>query len=274
MTDKKPQLTQSMLNMAAGCGIQFQRRYGFRFGVWPQEEIIPPGVAAAIGTAVHKGVERNLNAIIRMRVPIHIEEVKDAVRDSLSAQWCEGVMLQEEEAISPDDTKGKAIDQAIALSQLHYEIVAPKLAPMTIEQPFTVEMVSYPMDLGGKIDIIEHGNSIRDTKTSGKTPEADAARTLQVGCYALSRKVETGILPALATLDFLVKTKVPKYEPRTVVPDDRLVDYTLARFERLVTIIETVKAGKEAFQPAQPEDWRCSAKWCGYHASCKFWSGR
>jgi hypothetical protein len=256
-SDKKPQLSSSMLNMAAACGIQFQR------------------VAAAVGTAVHKGVQKNLTAKLNKQLEVPLEDIKDTVRDALSGQFCEGVMLQTEEALDIEKTRGAAVDKAIALSALHYTAVAPAIHPAAIEEPFTIEMVNYPIDLGGKIDIIENGNTFRDTKTSGKTPAEDAARSLQVGVYSLSRQVaNNGVLPVKATLDYLVATKVPKYEPRSIAPDKALIDYTLARYERLVTIIELVREGKQALQPATPDDWRCSAAWCGFAKSCKFYSGR
>jgi CRISPR/Cas system-associated exonuclease Cas4 (RecB family) len=273
-SDKKPQLHVSMIDQFARCGIQFQRRYGYRFGIWDREEIIPPGVALVTGIAVHKAVEDNLKNKLATGALLPTQQVQDSARDAVNGLWAEGVLLTEEEALDSKGALGSTVDQTVALATLHHQIVAPKIEPAAIEERFVISLKNYPFDLSGKKDVREKSGCLRDTKTAAATPPQDAARTMQNAMYSLAEKVERGAYPDTVTLDYLIKTKTPKYEARIVKPDDAFVQPLLRRVERVTEIIESVKAGKQALMPADPSNWACSAKYCGYARTCPFWSGR
>jgi hypothetical protein len=97
---------------------------------------------------------------------------------------------------------------------------------------------------------------------------------MQMGMYCLSEKVERKELPKKVCLDFLVKTKTPKLVIREAVPTMEWIDPLLQRVERAIEIIQTVREGKQAFTPADPESWICSKKYCGYSTTCRFASGK
>lgn len=274
ITNNKPQLHVSMLDMLSRCGIQFQRRYGARFGCWHEEEIIPPGVALATGTAVHTSVEKNLrNKMETKGELLHREEVAAAARDKFEEVWNGGMMLSEDEAIDPDGTFGKSVDQTVSLALLHHDILAPQIQPLAVEDKFVIHLDNYPFDLSGQKDIRE-SDCIRDTKTRAATPPADAVRSLQMAMYALSEKIERGKLPDEVRLDVLVKTKTQKIVTLRETPEDSWMNPLFRRVERATEIIQTVKEGKNAFTPADPDNWVCSAKYCGYAHTCPFWSGK
>jgi hypothetical protein len=270
----KPQLHISMIDQFARCGIQFQRRYGLRFGIWDKEEIIPPGVALVTGIAVHKAVEDNLKNKMATGHLLAAQQVQDSARDAVQGIWNEGVLLTEDESCQPDVTLGATIDQSVALAVLHHLVAAPKIDPAAIEEKFVISLKGYPYDLSGKKDVREKSGCLRDTKTAAATPPQDAARTMQNAMYSLAEKVERGKYPETVTLDYLIKTKTPKYEARMVKPDDAFVQPLLRRVERVTEIIEAVKAGKQALMPADPNHWCCRSAYCGYSATCPFFSGR
>jgi hypothetical protein len=182
-------------------------------------------------------------------------------------------MLTDDEAIDVKGTLGKAVDQTVALSVLHHDNLAPIITPVAIEEKFVINLDNYPYDLAGTVDI-RTAAGLRDTKTKAITPPENAARTLQGAMYCMAHEVNHQKLPALWTIDFLVKTKTPKVEIRTYEPDKAWIDVLRARLVRATECIQAVKEGRTSFVPADAESWICSKKFCGYHADCPYWSGR
>lgn len=273
---KKPQLTVSMVEMLFRCGLQFQRRYGVRFGVWHSEEVIPPGIALGVGIAVHKSVEANLRKKMETGRPLQAGEAETVAYDHLDNMFeTAEMMFSDDEAADLKGTMGAALDQAVALSRLHYAQVAPSIDPVALEEPFVIELANYPIDLAGRKDIRVKDGSLRDTKTSGKTPAETDGWTPQMAMYSLSEKIERKALPPRVSLDFLIKTKTPKVVTLTTEkPTEAMIQPLLRRVERATEIIDAVKSGKQAFAPAQANDWVCTSRFCGFAQSCPFWSGR
>jgi len=269
MSDK-PQLHQSMIGMIYRCPEQFRRRYGARFGWNDREEIIPPGVNLIVGSATHKSVEKNLSSKIETGELLPIEQIRDIAHDEAAGAWQQEVRLVDEEMVNPEQTKGDCIDMAVTLSALHALVLAPIIPVKSVERKWVVTLNDFPFDLGGTWDIEETTGAIRDTKTSAKSPSADAADTSeQLTMYSLAKRVcDKEEAPALY-LDYLVKTKTPKVVIQQTTRSEFQQMVMLRRIERAAEIIE-----KGAFMPANPSEWICSRKWCGYSNTCKFYSGK
>lgn len=260
VTDGKPQLHQSALDMLSKCGEQYYRRYVLG-------EKIPPGVAMVIGSATHKSIETNLAEVVRGNAMLPVEQVADVARDELEGLWKSGVSLSDEElAAGMKAVKGGAIDTAVALSRLHRTDLAPTLTPTAVERKFVIKLEGFPLDLAGQIDIQEGTARIRDTKTAAKSPsQADADDSIQFTMYGLAAKVLDGAGPTEFALDALVKTKVPKVATLKTTRTDDDYQMLLRRVERAATIIE-----KGAFVPARTTDWWCSKRFCGFWSTCPF----
>ena len=273
---RKPQLHASHLNMLAKCGIQFQRRYGKTFGVGDKNEILPPSTPLAIGTAVHTSVELNLKRKMDGKETT-LDHVEAIARDKFAEQWEDGLLLSEDETIQEktiaQTVLDASIDTSVALAGLHWSQVAPGIQPVAVEKKFVLGMNNFPFDLAGTIDVIE-ADGIRDLKTSATKPNSGILRSVQNSMYSYARKAETGKLPEKFTMDFLVKTKTPKVVTISNVPDETMISTLKARIERAAEIIEAVKSGRQAFSPAFDDSWVCTARYCGYARTCKFWSGR
>lgn len=295
MNSEKPQLHVSMLYTLSACGEQFRRRYGARFGLADQEEIIPPGIALAIGSATHKAVEVNLKNKIDTGELLRREEVLEVGYEEAKGIWSGGMSLTDEEAENQIRTKGDMLDMVVALAALHYDDVAPNIWPVAVEEKFVIKMKRYPFDLSGQIDVREQHTlspvlkynkkngrtspaefitSIRDTKTAGRKPQPDVIKSIQMAMYSMAHEIYHGELPGIVHLDYLLKTKTPQAITITGQPDPRWIDPLMARVHRFAEIIDAVQRGKAPLTPAQPDDWRCTKKWCGYATSCPFWSGR
>lgn len=262
MTDK-PQLHQSMISMYYKCPEQFRRRYGARFDWNDREEIVPPGIALITGIATHKSIESNLNSKIDTGELLPLEQVKDIARDNVIGQFNQEVTITKEEG-DPKKLKGECIDMTVTLSELHAIELAPVLLPVSVERKWVVELDNFPYDLSGMWDIEEEGDVIRDTKTSGKSPSTkDADASEQLTMYSLAKQVCDGKKPPYMYIDALVKLKTPKIVTLATSRTDAQHNILLRRVEIVTHAVE-----KGVFTPANPQDWWCSKKFCGYYNSC------
>jgi len=277
---EKPQLHVSMLNTLSRCGIQFQRRYGYRFGVWDKEEILPPAVAMAIGTATHKSVETNLQSVIDTGEPISEEAACDAARDAFRfVHEKEGLLFAPEETLDVEKTIGAAVDQAVALARCHYRDRAPLITDLlAVEKRFVIELTDYPIDLSGQMDIVCQ-DAIEDTKTAAKSKGEAGAMSLQMAMYAMAYKIDkklgNGRFPETVAVTELLKYKAgPQVRTFHAAPDEKWIQPLHNRIERFADVLDAVRSGKQVFTPAQPDDWQCTRRWCGFAETCPFWSGR
>ena len=260
---EKEALHQSSLSLLFKCGIAYEFRYvkGLK---------IPPNASMISGSGTHKSIELNLDNKIKTKKFLPIDEAQDIARDEVKNLWNQGVRLSEDEATgSVKEAKGNAVDKAIALSALHHKEVAPVLNPTEVESEFVLELENYPYDVAGKIDIIEDVKSVRDTKTSGKSPNKNSADISdQLTMYYLAQKIKNKVAPEHLYLDYLYQTpknKTCKYIPQITDRNDEDIKTLLALLEQSFLILE-----KGVFTPASPDFWLCSPAWCGYHALCPY----
>jgi hypothetical protein len=257
---KRPYLSMTQLDMLSKCGEQYRRRY-------VDKEIIPPGVAAVVGKATDRSVNQNLEHKIATKELLPIEAVADTARDGLNQEWQSGVILGDEEVgRGVKAVKGEAVDKAVRLSVLHAKQTAPTLEPTHVQRKWTVEISGYPMDLFGFIDVQEGTNSVRDTKTAGKTPNGNVAdQSDQLTGYALAVRVLDGKAPEKVVLDYLIDNKTPVAKSFESTRDGDDFAALLHRVEVAIVALE-----KGVFIPARQTDWWCSPKWCGFHGSCRY----
>lgn len=261
----KPQLHLSALDMLSKCGEQFRRRY-------IEKEKIPPGVAAIVGTGVDRSVTRNLGSKIETKALLSLEEVEAIARDSVANEFdAGGVMLTAEERFAgAAAVKGEAVDKAIRLAGLHAKEMAPALSPTHVQRAWVLDLKGYPMDLAGTIDVQEAAATVRDTKTSGKTPSAEIAhQSDQLTMYALAVQVLDGQAPAKVVLDYLVDLKTPK---AVTFESTRSKEDFAVMLRRIENGIRAIEAG--VFVPARQTDWWCNEKWCGYAGTCPYFRGK
>lgn len=263
----KPQLHWSHLSMYTKCGEQFRRRY-------VEGEILPPGVGAVAGTAMHKGIELDLRHKLETGALAPAEEVVETARDSVAKTFDSplGVFLSDEEKAEGEKAVlGKTIDAAVACSALHHRELAPLARPVRVERKWVLELDNFPFDLGGTIDCDE-GGAIWDWKSSKYAPADDEAETSgQVSLYSLAKKAHDGAFP-LVRLGYVVKTKALYTVVQETRRDKGSVAPMIAALERIAAGIE-----REVFPFAasmSPRPWWCGPKWCGYYSTCPGVCGR
>lgn len=261
----KPQhFSHSQLDMVTRCGQQWYYRYveGMR---------LPPSVKMVVGRAVDHSVNEDLRQKQEEGELLTEEAVQDLARDGLEKEWNKsGVELDDEEREAGiKKTKGSAVDRSVTLAKHHHVEIAPEVEPVHIQRRFDITLEGYDAKLVGYIDIDEP-EAVRDTKTTGKSPNQDAmAESTQLTAYALAKLVLDGEVPKQVKLDYLIdrsknkKDRTPKH--KTLVGTRSEADFQplLNRVERALQYIET-----GLFMPAPPGSWWCSPKWCGYWNQC------
>ncbi len=257
---RRPQLHFSGLDKLWGCGEAFRR-------IYIEKERPDANAAILAGIAVDRSVTMNLEHKILNGALLPLEEIKDKARDVVESEWKKRtiVMTADERAAGESVTRGAVTDKAVRLAALHAKEVAPKINPIHVARKWSIEIPGFPFDLVGEIDVQEKEGP-RDTKTSGKSPVSNIADLSdQLTTYDIAIMVLDGKAPDRVTLDYLVDNKTPVAKTFTSTRNnaDRQV-----LMNRVANAADAIQKG--AFVPAQPTDWRCSIKWCGFAPTCPY----
>lgn len=252
----------SALNMLFRCGEQYRRRY-------IEGHKIPPGIALLIGRATDTSVNADLGNKIQTGELLPDAAIADIARDSLMTEWDrsgEVVLDEEHSALGLKGARGAAVDTSVTLARLHHTEAAPKIAPTHVQRKFELDVAGEPIQISGVIDIQEGTRSIRDTKTSKRSPQQNEAdRSLQLTAYALAVRQCEGKIPDKVVMDYLVHTKEPKLIQIESVRNDESLNPFL---ERTYQAYLTVKSG--LFTPAPADAWFCDSRWCGWWHTCPY----
>lgn len=263
------QLHPSSINRLSMCGEAFRRSV-------IERDRRPSGVHLHVGTAVHASVGADLTSKKDTEALLPDAQIPDLARDALVHEWDRnGVMLAAEEVeTGPAKVKADAIDKSIRLARLHHGRIAPNVQPTHVEREFVLDLTGYDYQIAGRIDVREGTETIRDTKTSKKSPQPSAAwESVQLTSYALAAWKHDGTLPRRAVLDYLVDTKEPKVvQPEREFPEATQETAVLGVFapvlDRIATTMKAIEAG--IFVPARPDDWWCSERYCEYYGDCRY----
>jgi hypothetical protein len=262
---KKPYISHSQLSLYLKCSEAYRRRY-------VEKEVIPPGIAALRGVSVHKGAEANFDQKLHTRRDLKPSQVAEIAVDSFdTVVKREDVWLNpEEQTVGKKKVLGEAKDMAVRLATLFGEKVAPKYQPKYVELEHRIVLPKSSHDLLGRMDLITEDDVVQDLKTRKRATSPEAIhKDMQLTFYALTYQNKFGKGPKAMAIDELVDTKEPSVN--SVVTDRRAEDFD-ALVHRLNSVIKGIKAG--IFTPAQEGAWQCSARWCGFWATCKFVSHR
>lgn len=244
-------LSVTQVEMYMRCPLQYYWRYVMGLKVPPRADLV-------YGRATHEMAETNYTQKIDTHSDLPVEAFKDAWHTSFAAQEAE---IEWDAGEDP-----KAIHkEGLATAELFARHIAPEVQPTHVEQEYTLEFENTDFGLKGVIDVVDSQRRLRDTKTSGRTPDADTiSNSLQMKTYPLGFQSAFGEAPSELVMDYVVRTKVQKYVRLTAAPP------TLAATNRaLKTIAHVGRAIRDgSFYPCAPGSWVCSPKWCGYWSLC------
>lgn len=227
----------------------------------------PPSLRAIRGIAAHAAVEVDMRQKITSGIDIPVTDMLDAYDESWTEESKNGYWAKEGE------TAGEVKDKGYELVQLYHKEVAPTIQPFLVEEPiqFAINGQAY----SGQIDIaerkpvavggwgpLEERLTIRDTKTTGRTPNGDAYLLNMTG-YAISQRQATGEIEADTVLDYLIATKQPQY--KEIRMGGPITDEQIRQFANIVgSVSASINAGR--FVPNGIVSGACG--WCGYRAIC------
>lgn len=266
--------SNSKLDTLTKCGEKFRRRY-------IEKEEAPPTLSALSGKAVHRVAAtintRRMNA--RKSVPV------DAPRAFASIVMNESMPKRKEtmelaDAAFDEELKqgvsgsGKSISTAkqgaLSSSVVYAEKVAPDVTPIGVEKHIEVSTADGTV-VHGIIDLIddtETGTVIRDLKTSGRKPPANAAeKSQQLTFYTMLQYAATGVLPSASVLDYVYQDASGKILQQSLRTSRNLDDVS-AVAERINMAIASVNAG--IFMPAPVDSWWCDPRYCEFYQTCRY----
>jgi hypothetical protein len=251
-------ITQSMINMFERCSEQFRRRY-------IEDEITPPGIAARIGTGLHKGAEVNHRAKLVTGQDEPLSVVQDAARDEYVRKVQEGVFFSVDEVSTARKKVAEGVDTTVRLAKLYRESLAPTVQPKLVEQRIEIEVSGLAIPLAGTVDLVTVENNWHDIKSADKKwPDGRADKELQPTLYRELVHGLVGEYPSHLFFDIFTKSKMEHHHIETTRTD--------ADFQILVNhvqiMLKMIAAG--IFPPAKPDSWWCNRSWCGYWWSCSY----
>lgn len=249
-------ISPSMLGLFCRCQEAFRRRYieGIK---------LPPGIAACIGTGMHKGAEANHRQKMGSGCDLPVSDIQDAARDGYHKAVSDGVFIPAGEEAGASAELSKGVDTAVSLAAAYARHVAPRIRPVAVEYKMEAAVEGLPVPLLGIIDVLDESGWCPDLKSAGrKWPESKAEGNMQPPIYHYLLKVTRGIE---ASMSFEVITHKGDHQPIPAnVRDDDLAPIVA----RAKGLLHTMQSG--VFLPAEPGHWMCGPKWCGYWHSCSF----
>lgn len=251
-------LSQSMIGQWGRCPEQVRRR-------WIEGDIIPPGIAARIGSGVHKGAEINHAQKIHTGIDEPLDVIQDAARDEYVRRVNDGVFFPVEELPTAKKQLSEGVDMVTALAWLYRESLAPLVNPVAVERVITLED-DLPLPLRGIVDVYTHDKWLPDIKTAArKWPQSSADSSIQATLYRQLIKEEFGEYPEKISFEVFTKGKKPAHH--SIETTREAADYEILKL-RIHSVMKSINAG--IFPPAEAGHWCCSRRWCGYYYSCQY----
>lgn len=250
---KHPLITQSFLGMFAACPLAAKFRY--IDGI-----ISPPGIAALQGTATDAAVTYGCDSVIKTGKDAPLKDKVDLALTTFHEK-------KSEHRIFEDDDLNALSDQTEQLVTAHHKTVAATLKPVRTQEAILIEGPEF--NTAGTIDIVEEGDLLADTKTSGKSNEYPGKGIIQSALYTKLYQDKHGVTPKGFRFDVVVKTKVPKIERVEVAPSQiasGVLDHVIhATMNELKSSLAS-----DVWRIAENGHWRCAStgKWCAYLSMC------
>ena len=251
---------QSSLDTFEKCGEMFRRRY-------IEYEIIPPGLAAHVGTGLHKGAEVNHRAKLATGQDEPLDVIQDAARDGyVKAVKTRGAYFAPEELPSARSQAEAGVDEVVSLAELYHREIAPEIHPVLVEERAEISPPELPLSIAGTVDLLDEAGTLIDFKTASKAWPADRAHNShQATIYHKLVEAATGKAPEEIRFEVLIKGAKPR---RQTISTDRTEADFQALVGRLNIIHRMILAG--IFPPAPAGSWICGPRYCGYFWTCPY----
>lgn len=249
-------ISPSMLGLFCKCQEAFRRRY-------LEREVIPPGIAAIIGTGMHKGAEVNHKQKIDSGADLPLDAIQDAARDGYMKAVKGGVFIPAGEESEAKKDLASGVDTVTNLAASYARQVAPSITPIAAEEKLQAEVPGLPVPLLGILDVLDISGWCPDLKSAGRKWSAGKEEgQLQPAIYTHLLRTVRDISSPTFSFEVISHKGEHQHIPVRTQPEDMAAIITRAQI-----LLCTVQTG--LFLPAEPGHWMCSPKWCGYWWSCR-----
>lgn len=242
----------SSIGMFRKCPRQYEFRYvkGIK---------IPPGGSLIRGIGVHSGLEFDMQNKIDYKTNLETNKVLEIYSDAFDR---EVDRYGRAEIDWKKEKPGKCKDGGIDMLKVYHPTEAVKLSPKYVEQKFELALEGEDK-LIGRIDLIETDHVLIDWKTATRKKASHHLYVDQQPIFYQMAFPQASELRMDVLLHYKTKkddVQVLKRKPAT----KRELD--LAR-EDIYDVIDSIKSG--ANYRCNPDNWWCSADWCGYWSLCR-----
>lgn len=259
---RKPYFSPTQLDMLTRCGEQYRRRY-------IEGEKIPPGAALLQGAAMHDVAATNFRQKIYSARDLKVDDMVEMADANFTSKLAgEGIWLSAEERSRGQDVViEESRARARGFAQIHAQQQAPDYQPEMVEERHQIELPG-PYDLLGILDLADNKKRLVDLKTASRKKYGDdAEKSVQLTVYAAIYRQKRGEMPSEIRLDVAVQTAAGNCSRQVLATTRARGDFE-ALINRINTAARIVQAG--AFMPAEPGNWICSPKFCGYWDTCRY----
>lgn len=226
-----------------------------------------PNSRAAIGTAIHAGIEKSWqDAMSKGKADHNLSFMTDAAMESWKEETSDGV------SFGDDETAGTCAKEIAGGISAWVEDIAPFVpVPKAVETFFKID-IDNPIvtELGGTIDYLGHG-TIDDVKTSKRKVTGESYDTQQ-GIYKFLAEANGEVIKH-SRLQNVILTKNPNGQILTIEPDVEKAKGLVNGILDTMTIVAKDIVPIELLLRGNPKYMFCSEKYCAHYETCPWVRG-
>lgn len=227
-----------------------------------------PNARAAIGTAIHRGIEVMwTDAIKHNKKDPNISMMTDASIEAYKEEAQKGLQYDE------DENENTAAAEIVKGTEAFVDDIVPFAAiPKAVEIRFEVPIANHPLinAVGGTIDYLEE-DALADVKTTKRTPST-ANYIIQQSLYKYLA-VANGVKIEHNFIHGIVLTKQAKGTILALEPNVEMAKTAVNSILDTTEVLASDKINPDVLFRGNPKYYLCSAKYCAFYNECKFVKG-
>jgi len=226
-----------------------------------------PNSRAAIGTAIHKGVEEMWRDSISAKTVVHSPSaMADAAMDAWKEETHDGVQYD------AGETEGTCAKEIITGIDTFMEDIVPWVQiPTDVEQRYTVTIADHPIveAVSGTLDYINTDVGIISDLKTGKRKHNTANSQTQQSIYKFLAE-SNGVQVNVSTIQNVVlKAKPDGHVMDAAINMDQAKNIVNSLLD-VLEVVHTDTVDPDMLFRGNPKYYLCSPKYCAFFNECKF----
>lgn len=251
-------ISASSINMALRCEEQWRQVYikGIRR---------PPSLAQLAGRADHAAIEQAMRRKIETGADVPVAEVEETFLSYIEDEVERTGGIEELEDKPTRSVWDATRTHGMAVVAGYHRIISPTITPIAVEASFALQVPELPVQIEGRIDLVEPEQIIDRKRTSsnrGIKPE-----------WKLQGRIYQLVEPKPYRWHISVTTNRPQYVTKHTI-DDLQSEKTLRHLSAICAKLGFLyrRYGPDDPWPATgvTHDWAC--KYCGFRDTCWAWA--